>query len=141
MYNALSAREPVFDLGSTLDCLFDGASCGTQPEVSFQPLVRIGDDADEYFVEADLPGLKMAEIEVVVEGRELTISGERKARLVDGATYRREETPSGRFARVFTLPESADTAKVSASLEDGVLRIRIPKAETAKARRIDVQTG
>jgi len=142
MYTTLTSALPVFDLATTFDQFLDGVSRNeTERPRMLRPAVDIGDDAENYFIEADLPGLKMEDIDVTVNGRDLTISGERKVRERKDATYRRRETFTGRFERVFHLPESADTTKVQASLASGVLTVCIPKAETAKPRRIEVQTG
>ncbi len=144
MFTSLATTRPLFDFGTALDQVFDGVNGYAPDDVespgAFQPPVNIGEDADGYFVEMDLPGLSMEELDVTVDGRELTISGERKATSCEGVTYRRRESLVGRFERAFNLPESAETSKVEASLASGVLTVRIPKAETAKPRRIEVKT-
>lgn len=92
---------------------------------------------------ADLPGLKKDEVKVEVdEGRVLQISGERKADgESDGDTWHRVERCRGRFMRRFKLPENAKTDEVKASMENGVLVVKIPKQEVKKPEKkvIEIQ--
>ena len=92
---------------------------------------------------ADLPGLKKDEVKVEVdEGRVLQINGERKADgESDGDTWHRVEQCRGRFMRRFKLPENAKTDEVKASMENGVLVVKIPKQEVKKPEKkvIEIQ--
>lgn len=103
------------------------------------PAVNVWEDDQSLFVETELPGLALADIDVTVMGNELTIKGERKEAAVEGATYHRRERTVGSFARTMTLPVEVDSARVTASLKDGVLSITLPKAEAAKPRKIEVK--
>ena len=74
-------------------------------------------------------------------GDELTLKGRREPEDGQQATYHRRERGTGSFTRVLTLPIEVDADKVEASLAQGVLTIRLPKAESAKARKIQVKAG
>jgi len=73
-------------------------------------------------------------------GRTLTLAGKREGTLPEGAAYVRRERPQGQFSRTLTLNTDIDSAKISASLDKGVLRITLPKAESVKVRRIEVKS-
>ena len=106
------------------------------------PLVNVWEDENALFVEADLPGLDPATLDVfVTEGNQLTIQGERKAPEVKGAAWVRQERPFGQFTRVIGLPALVDADKVEATYESGVLRLTLPKSEAAKPRKIAVKGG
>lgn len=104
------------------------------------PAVDIKEENDKYVVSADVPGVDPREIEVTLENSVLTISGQREEeKKEEKEGYRRVERSSGRFLRRFVLPDTVDDAKVTAKSEKGVLYVTIPKSETRKAKRIDVQ--
>lgn len=106
---------------------------------AFVPAVDIHEEAERYRVQADLPGIDPAEIEITVEGDLLTIKGERKAAtLIEGATVQRSERASGNFERVFRLPESAASEGFEADYRLGVLTVSIPKAAAKTPYRIKV---
>ncbi len=103
------------------------------------PTVCVGHDADNVHVEAELPGLGQGDVEVfVTNGNELTLKGVRRLPEAKG-TWHRRERGFGPFARTITLPFAVDADKVEARLEQGVLRVTLPKAEEAKPRRITVK--
>ena len=103
------------------------------------PPVDIVESEEAFVATADLPGLSKEDIEVALEDNVLTVSGERSyAKNGDEASFRRVERAYGTFRRSFTLPSIVDAAKVDASFENGVLTLTLPKAETAKSRKISV---
>ena len=110
-----------------------------------QPLapygVDIREDADHFYVEAELPGFKKDEIDITLENQTLTISAERRSES-NGNGQRGElllhERRYTRFLRSFTLPPTVDEGSVSAKLNDGVLTITLNKREETKPRRINV---
>jgi len=95
---------------------------------------------DVFHVDLDLPGVQPGSIEVTVEKNVLSVKAERqwKAEGVDTVIC---ERPVGTFTRELFLGENLDTDKIAASYEDGVLRLKIPVIEQAKARRIEVSTS
>jgi len=111
----------------------------TEAPASFVPAVDIYEETERYVVLADLPGIEAAGIDITVEEDLLTIKGERKAtEATEGASLQRAERTSGQFERVFKLPETAASEGIQADFRDGVLTVRIPKAEKAAPYRIKV---
>jgi len=102
------------------------------------PALNVWDAGSELQAEAELPGVQEADLEIFVVGNELTVRGERKAGDVPGTAYHRRERSSGKFSRVVRLPVDVDADRVQAKLRDGVLHLTLPKAETAKPRKVQV---
>jgi HSP20 family protein len=98
--------------------------------------------ADEVLVEASLPGIKPEEIDITIEGDTLTLSGETQSSRSeeDGSTVFKE-IRRGRFARTLTLPAGLEPDKAKATFEDGILTLRIPKAEQVKPRQIKITSS
>ena len=97
---------------------------------------------DNFYAEAEVPGLGMDDLEVFVVGNELTIKGRWNAeRDDDQRVFHRRERERGDFTRVLTLPVEIDAEKVGAVLKDGVLTVTLPKAETARTRKIAVKSA
>lgn len=107
-------------------------------ERSFPPL-NLWEDEDSLYASCELPGVKLEDIEVLVKGRELTVKGERKPTENDQFAFHRRERAFGSFRRVVHLSKDIDADKVSASLKDGVLTLTLPKAQTARARKVEVK--
>ena len=132
------------DVDRLLGCVLDGI-----PNVEIaparartHPAITMWEDEESFHAELDIPGIKLEDVEVTVVGEELTIAGERKDacdadRLETDATPRRGGC--GSFRRVIGLPSEVDAGSVSATLNLGVLRITLPKAEAAKPRKIEVK--
>ena len=92
--------------------------------------------ADEIRVEASLPGFKPDEVEITVEDGTLTISGQSKEeRTQESGSYLLQEIRRGSFSRSVALPAGLEADKASATFENGVLTLRIPKAEQIKPRQ------
>jgi len=101
------------------------------PAVDFVPAVNTREADDAYYVEVDLPGVKKEDISIDVKDNVLTISGERKVeeeRKED--EFYRVESFYGKFERSFSLPEDVDADKIEAEAKDGVLTVKIPKAQS-----------
>lgn len=105
------------------------------------PAVNLWEDAERVHVEAELPGLQLANLEVQVTGDELTISGERSTLAPEGAAFHRRERGAGSFSRVVHLPCAVDAEGVQAALQQGVLTVTLPKAAEARPRRIEVKVA
>ena len=134
-------------LHGDLDRLFSGRTGELSEETSniatsdWAPAVDIKEDNDQYLIHADIPGVDPKEIEVSLENGVLTIKGERKSETREEREgYKRVERVRGTFFRRFSLPDTADSEKVSARSKDGVLEISIPKQEKASPRRISVKS-
>ena len=104
------------------------------------PRVNLYEDADGFTLTAELPGVKAGDVDVSVESGTVTLKGERKAAEVEGTRHRRE-IATGRFERSFTLPYPIDAGAVEARAENGLLTVRLPKAASARARRIEVRAS
>ena len=103
------------------------------------PLINLTEDKDNYYVRAEMPGLKADELSISVTANNLSISGERKiASEGENVRYHRREREAGTFSRVVGLPGEVDADKVEANHVNGILTVVIPKAETAKPKQITV---
>jgi len=98
-------------------------------------------EGDEFIVEFDLPGVDPASIDLDVERNVLTVRAERQARANEGTEMLAAERPAGTFSRQLILGDTLDTANVEAAYDAGVLTLRIPVAEQAKPRKIEITTG
>jgi HSP20 family protein len=134
----------TWDAVSTLDHMFNdvmGSALGTATNVrSFDPEIDVRANDNEVLVLCDVPGVKKEDIDVTLENHVLTIKGARKFeskendQVMLGRSY-------GAFTRKFTLPDSLDEAKLSATLVDGVLSVSIPKYPKTEPIRIPVLNG
>ena len=104
----------------------------------WSPLVDIEETEDAWIVEAELPGVDRKDVTVELRDSELEISGEIKERERKGIV-RRQTRRTGRYDYRVTLPGQADGEQIEAKLHDGVLAVRIPKAEQTRPRRIEVK--
>ncbi|MGD8697885.1 MAG: Hsp20/alpha crystallin family protein [Gemmatimonadales bacterium] len=140
---------PVSRLRNEIDRAFDdvfgGAPLRRDPGVRAglwgrsYPLVNVWEADEKLYAEAELPGLRLDDLEILIHGSQLTIQGERKE--VDGedVRYHRRERGTGSFCSKVDLPVEIDVDKVEATLENGVLTLEMPKAPSALPRKIEVQ--
>ncbi|PJD93524.1 MAG: heat-shock protein [Legionella sp.] len=106
---------------------------------SWVPLVDIKEETDRFVVIADLPGVKKEDIQISLEQHMLTLKGERHfEKSAHKNDYTRRERAQGSFYRRFSLPQTADDAKISAKYIYGVLEIVIPKKEPAVEKKIEI---
>ena len=109
-------------------------------DVAAFPALNVWEDNDAFHVEAELPGVTMKDLEIYVTGQnQLTVKGERTGKGPDKAVQHRQERHFGKFVRSLTLPSLVDQDKVDARLENGILKIVLPKHEGAKPRKISVK--
>ena len=104
---------------------------------SVVPQVNIVETKDSFLLEAEMPGVSKEGLEVLLEGNELTIVGRRQAG-VPGATPLYRESSLRDFRREFVLDPSIDTSKLIATIEQGLLKVTLPKTEKVKPRKIQV---
>lgn len=109
-----------------------------EPRVYFPVDVRA--EGDDYFITAFLPGVQADNLNVQVINDTITLEGEFKRAEDEKSELLLREIPAGRFFREITLPAALDTGKVEAQLKDGVLTLRVPKAEEARPKSIKVVT-
>ena len=107
------------------------------PADAFIPPADVEEAEDAFTVEVELPGVDKKDVDIAVDGRRLTITGERKERERVGILRRRTRSV-GRFRYEVVLPSDVDADAVSASLDDGLLTVRAPKASNGRARHIAV---
>jgi HSP20 family protein len=106
----------------------------------WSPEVDISEDDRGYLLKADLPEMKKDEVRVTVEDGILSVSGERKTEKEDHKKkFHRIERSFGTFRRSFTLPEDADSTKVTAEFHDGVLKVHLPTTPIARSKAIEVK--
>jgi HSP20 family protein len=108
----------------------------------WSPTVDIVETPEEFQIKVELPEVKKEEVKVSVDGGVLRIEGERKQEKEEkGKKYHRIERSYGSFLRTFTLPDNVDETKVQADFKDGMLNVRLRKAEKAKPKSIEIKVA
>jgi HSP20 family protein len=104
------------------------------------PAVNVWEEGEHLFVEAELPGLQLNELEIsITGGNQLTLQGQTRSPVVEKGTWHRRERQFGSFARTVELPFPVDPDKVDARFEHGVLKVTLAKHESARPRKIVVK--
>jgi HSP20 family molecular chaperone IbpA len=103
------------------------------------PSVDIYENSEEILLYADLPGVKKEDISIDLDNGQLTLIGNRY--IPAGKNLQLEEFGSAQYRRVFSVPQGIDLVKVDAELNEGVLKLHLPKSEAVKPRRIEVREG
>ena len=116
-------------------------AANTPVEAALTPPVDVIEDANGITLYADLPGVPKENLDVRVEGDTLTIAAEMALPAIEGLEPTHVEIDTPRYKRVFTLSKELDAGKVGAEFSHGVLKLRIPKAEHAQPRRVQVAVG
>lgn len=112
-------------------------SVGTEKQVFLTPLANILEMADGYLLEAEMPGVNKEGLEITVENGHLTILGHRRQPEGNLPVLYRESRDFD-YRRIFELDPSIDASHISARMDQGVLRLTLPKAESVKPRKISV---
>lgn len=139
-----NVRNPFQDLArmrQQMDDLFSRISDGGLQSLhaGVFPAINLTEDKDNYYLRAELPGISAEDLDIQATGVNLSISGERKISAEkEGVRYHRREREAGKFSRAISLPGDIDPEGVSASLANGILKVRVPKAEKAKPRQITI---
>ena len=106
------------------------------------PAINIWTSEEGQIITAEMPGFNPEDIDINISADKLILSGERKADQVEGEVqYHRRERSHGKFIRSIQLPFMVDTGKVEASFKDGILEIRLTRAEADKPRKITVKSS
>ena len=109
-------------------------------DMCWAPAMEMYEKDDHIIVRAELPGVKKEDVDVSISGDMLTLRGERKtSEEVSEGDYYRSELCYGSFSRSITLPAAVNAKKVEASYEDGILEIKVPKAEEAKPTKVQIK--
>ena len=107
---------------------------------AWTPAVDVFEDADAITLKVELPEVDAKDVDIQIEGNQLTVRGERKLEKAEESEgYHRIERTYGAFSRSFTMPTTVDVEHISAESRDGVLRIVLPKRAETKPRQIKVQ--
>ena len=137
-----SAFHELDRMKRQMDNLFDALSgrSSARPTAGVFPLTNVTEDKDNYYLRAELPGIKADDLDIQVTKNGISITGERKKEEDgDNVKYHRRERETGKFSRLINLQGEIDADKVEAGLVNGILTITIPKAEAAKPRQITVK--
>jgi len=145
----ISRWSPVTDMTGEflnmqkeIDRMFDRFRSGSPEDngiYGLTPLVDIIENADDFTVNVELPGVDRKDVKITVTDGVLTLKGEKKHTYENSSDrFQRLERIFGSFERSFTLPTSVNSEKIEASYANGILTITIPKAEQAKAKEIQV---
>jgi HSP20 family protein len=140
--------HPLDQLRTQMDRLvsdFFGPASAGAPRAAMQsnsfPALNVWEQGDDLYAEAELPGIASDDVDVSVVGSDLAIRGKRGQQLPEGSSYHRRERGEGEFTRVLRLPIEVDANRVEATLKNGVLLVKLPKAESAKPKKIRVAAG
>ena len=102
------------------------------------PRTNLYDKGDHFTIRAEVPGFSKEDLNIKIQGNYLEMSGKREADVPKGYAVHRSERGTLNFSRSMTLPSEVDSTKVEAALKDGVLTLKLPKAEAAKPKQITV---
>ena len=132
------------ELRREMDRVFDGFGAGrtrsAYTRAATFPAMNVWDAGDTVCIEAEIPGVSKDDLEIFAVGNELTVKGRRQP-MEGKLTYHRQERGTGEFTRVLTLPVEVNADKVDAVMDNGVLTVLLPKAETAKRKQITVKSS
>ena len=122
----------------------DAVNRGLLGEPGFRifPLVNVSHDDDNFYVRAELPGVKASDLQLSVTGRKLSIGGKRDLPEESAkVSYHRKEREGGSFSRSIELPADFDRDKIDARYENGILTVTLPRSEATKPRQIPVKAS
>lgn len=148
MRDTIVRWDPFRDLVSIqdeLNRLFGRTFTGVEPTRptaagAWMPSMDVFETEDTIVATVELPGIDPEDVEVAVEDQTLTISGSRAfSSEVEEESFHRIERRYGSFSRAITLPQTADTERVEASFDKGVLTVKVPKVEKAKPKKIQIK--
>jgi HSP20 family protein len=138
-----SPTTEVRSLQREIDRMFDSflpKANGDSEQAVWTPRVDLAESENAYLVHLDVPGMKKEDLEVNFQDGSVTVSGTRNEQAIgEDANFVRVERRFGRFYRSFDLPKTVDSSKIEAKYEDGVLSIRIPKAEESKPKTVTIK--
>jgi HSP20 family protein len=124
-----------------MDQVLQRAGASTARRGGVFPPVNLYETADGYVLTAELPGVRAEDLEISIEHNRVTLGGQRSIERPQDASVHRAERASGSFRRTVELPAEVDPDKAEASHRNGVLMLRISKAEKHQPRRIAVKAS
>ena len=138
-----SPFEELDRMRRQMDQLFEdlsGTRLRSMTRAGVFPAVNLTEDKNNFYIRAELPGVKSEDLEIEATTAGIAVTGERNIPAEEeGARYHRREREAGRFSRIINLPSEINADQVEANLADGILTIVVPKAEKAKPRQITVK--
>ncbi len=136
-----SIFHELFDVESPVDSMMHSFLGDTAfSRHRSRPAVDVSESDNESAVLMELPGVGKDDISITLNDGKLTISGERKQTAIpDNAKWLRNETSVGEFSRTIALPHQVDVSKVNAEMNDGILKVTLPKAEEARPREVKIR--
>jgi HSP20 family protein len=102
------------------------------------PLINVFERGEDYELVAELPGVKKEDLNIQVKGATVRIHGKKSVQYAEAASAHRRERVGGEFDRTLTLPAQIDAAKVTADYRDGVLTLKLPRAESERPRSVTI---
>jgi HSP20 family protein len=118
---------------------FPGSWVMDESQVYFP--VDVKEEKDVFTITAMLPGLKPEDVDIQIVNENVSLKGEFKNEMEEGANYIIQERPSGKFFRTLTLSDMVDASKAEAHMENGILTLKVPKSEAAKPKTIKVNAS
>jgi HSP20 family protein len=142
MFRYFDVTDEMDRMRREMDRMFRSVSGAGLSTPGGYPAMNMWLDGDNVILTAELPGVARDEVDISIEGNTLTLSGERKPQeLPEGATYHRRECGYGKFTRVIKLPYMINLDEVKARMHNGVLEVKLERAEADKPRKIKVLEG
>lgn len=140
--NWLSPWRDIDQVADQFNRFFGDPSFRDPEGRGWVPAVNVEETKDQLVLTAELPGMRGEDVEIGVESNVLTISGKKEETRenTEESRYHVWERRSGTFQRSFSLPRTVKADDISATFEDGILRVEMPKAPEAKGRTIEVRT-
>jgi HSP20 family protein len=141
LMNRISPRHLFEEVQNAFD-LFDELTTASRPQFSPAafPALNAWSDEEHFYLEAEIPGMSLDDLDIFVsEGQVLTIKGRRAESQIEGSNWLRRERGSGAFERQIQLPGPINQEGVDATLKQGVLTIKLPKAQEIRPKRINVK--
>jgi len=141
--------RPTFDSGSAdldrvrsdIARLLEAAAGDTSVSAGVFPPLNLTQDDDNFYLRAEVPGMKPDELSISALRNRVTLSGKREIPTEEKpVSYHRKERAEGAFSRSISIPIEVDTSRADARFADGILTLTLPKAEAAKPRQITVKT-
>ncbi len=138
----ISPYRRMATMRDAMNRMFEDTIAETTPtEREMMLAVDVQAEDEAYEIVALVPGLDADDLNIEVLNNTVTLRGEFKSTAMEDSKYLVSELPAGRFSRVLTMPADLDSAKAEASIKNGVLRLRVPKAESHRPKSIKIITS
>jgi HSP20 family protein len=138
-FDLVTPWRDLYRLRDEMDRVFSDYQVRTAVEY---PAINIWSGADDVLLTAELPGIEAHDIDLSISGDTLTLKGERHAeKLKEDESYHRQERPHGKFVRSVKLPFVVDNDKVQAEYNNGILKVKLTKTESAKQKKITIKSS